>query len=234
VAHADWVTYGLHEGRARPRPATTSALQSWVRRVQEAFSDARQNVRLFNNDPGWCRGRDAQLFDGAAERKPMRRAGLRTQRVDHLAFRSAVEQLLQEMRVMQTGVQVLTGFLLTISLPAAVHRIMMTSSAAVRAAVLLAMVRYSSSPRCHASPASFRARAGSVVWSEPTGAALAGLLLLPPPWPRLALIIDVVFNAKAGWVGAATSIVLSAWSGCCGRWPSAGIRRGRAGINVTV
>jgi len=66
---ADWGYLRLHEGRARPRPRYgRRALQSWVRRVQEAFSDARETFVYFNNDPGGAAVRDAQLFDALQKR----------------------------------------------------------------------------------------------------------------------------------------------------------------------
>jgi len=62
-----------------------------------------------------------------------------------------------------------------------------------------------------------------------------GLLLLAAAVACvMALIIDVVFNETAGWVAAARRSCCSAWSGCCGRWPSAGHSTRTAGINVTV
>jgi len=66
---ADWGYLRLHEGRARPRPRYgRRALQSWVRRVQEAFSDARETFVYFNNDLGGAAVRDAQLFDALQKR----------------------------------------------------------------------------------------------------------------------------------------------------------------------
>jgi len=119
-------------------------------------------------------------------------------------------ELLQEMRVMQTGVQVLTGFLLTIPFQQRFTELSDVERGQYVAAVLLAAM----STLFLIAPVAmhrllFRRRERDRLLVRAHRCALAGLLLLAAAVASvMALIIDVVFNETAGWVAGGTSIVL--------------------------
>lgn len=70
---APWTYLRLHEGRAAPAPCYgRAALDSWARRLADAWDPAEDVYAYFNNDIAGCAPRDARLFAGH-----LRRAGLR-------------------------------------------------------------------------------------------------------------------------------------------------------------
>jgi len=64
---ADWGYLRLHEGAAQPHPRYGErALQSWVRRITEAWPDGGEVFVYFNNDPGGAAVYDAATFASLA------------------------------------------------------------------------------------------------------------------------------------------------------------------------
>ncbi|MFD7461986.1 MULTISPECIES: DUF72 domain-containing protein [unclassified Streptomyces] len=60
---ADWGYVRFHQGRARPWPRYgRQALETWLRRVAEAFDDSRDVYTYFNNDPDGAAVADAMAF----------------------------------------------------------------------------------------------------------------------------------------------------------------------------
>jgi uncharacterized protein YecE (DUF72 family) len=73
---ADWTYLRFHEGRARPEPSYGRvALDSWARRLADAWDSAEDSYVFFNNDQRACAPRDAARFAHLCER-----AGLRPSR----------------------------------------------------------------------------------------------------------------------------------------------------------
>ena len=74
---ASWGFVRFHEGSASPRPCYGErALESWIERLREAFTQDEDVYAYFNNDHHCCAVRDAAVFARAAER-----AGFRVSRV---------------------------------------------------------------------------------------------------------------------------------------------------------
>ncbi|HLL34478.1 MAG TPA: DUF72 domain-containing protein [Streptomyces sp.] len=60
---ADWGYVRFHQGRARPWPRYgRQSLETWLRRIAEAFDDGRDVYAYFNNDPGGAAVADAAAF----------------------------------------------------------------------------------------------------------------------------------------------------------------------------
>lgn len=73
----DWAYLRFHEGRAAPSPCYgRHALETWAKRLADAWSPEADVFAYFNNDPRACALRDARVFARAAAR-----AGLRPTRV---------------------------------------------------------------------------------------------------------------------------------------------------------
>ena len=71
-----WTYLRFHEGRARPRPSYgRAALESWARRLADAWTPAEDCFVFFNNDQRGCAPHDAARFATVC-----RRAGLRPSR----------------------------------------------------------------------------------------------------------------------------------------------------------
>lgn len=130
-------------------------------------------------------------------------------------------ELLQEMRVMQTGVQVLTGFLLTIPFQQRFGELSQTQRRLYIAAVGLAAL----STLFLIAPVAmhrmlFRRRERDRLLMRGHHCVLAGLTLLATAVSAaMTLIVSVVFNRTAGWVVGGVSLLLFAlvW----GAWPMA-------------
>jgi hypothetical protein len=130
-------------------------------------------------------------------------------------------ELLQEMRVMQTGVQVLTGFLLTIPFQQRFASLSHTQRHLYIAAVALAALStlFLIAPvAMHRSL--YRRKERDRLLMRGHRCALAGLTLLATAVSAaMTLIVSVVFNETAGWLVGALSLLLFAlvW----GAWPLA-------------
>jgi Family of unknown function (DUF6328) len=130
-------------------------------------------------------------------------------------------ELLQEMRVMQTGVQVLTGFLLTIPFQQRFNDLSDTQQRLYIAAVGLAALStlFLIAPvALHRSL--FRRRERDRLLIRGHRCVLTGLTLLATAVSAaMTLIVSVVFNETAGWVVGALALVLFGlvW----GAWPLA-------------
>ena len=130
-------------------------------------------------------------------------------------------ELLQEMRVMQTGVQVLTGFLMTIPFQQRFEKLSSVERRLYLAAVGLAVV----STLCLIAPVAmhrmlFRRGERDRLLDRAHRCSLVGLVLLAAAVAAaMTLIVDVVYNETAGWwVGAAAVLLFGAvW----GVWPMA-------------
>lgn len=119
-------------------------------------------------------------------------------------------ELLQEMRVMQTGVQVLTGFLLTIPFQQRFEKLTEVERWLYIAAVGLAVL---ATLFLIAPVAMHRVlfRRGERDRLLPRGhrCALIGLgLLAAAVAAAMTLIVDVVFNETAGWLIGGVALVL--------------------------
>jgi predicted neutral ceramidase superfamily lipid hydrolase len=119
-------------------------------------------------------------------------------------------ELLQEMRVMQTGVQVLTGFLLTIPFQQRFEKLSQVERRVYIAAVGLAAL---ATLFLIAPVAMHRMlfRRGERDRLLPRGhrCAVAGLILLAAAVAAaMTLIVDVVFNDTAGWVVGGVALLL--------------------------
>jgi hypothetical protein len=130
-------------------------------------------------------------------------------------------ELLQEMRVMQTGVQVLTGFLLTIPFQQRFGELSQTERRLYIAAVGLAAL----STLFLIAPVAmhrmlFRRRERDRLLRRGHRCVLIGLALLATAVAAaMTLIVSVVFNATAGWSVGGVALLLFglAW----GAWPLA-------------
>jgi hypothetical protein len=130
-------------------------------------------------------------------------------------------ELLQEMRVMQTGVQVLTGFLLTIPFQQRFEQLSAMERRLYLAAVGLAVL----STLCLIAPVAmhrmlYRRGERDRLLHRAHHCSLAGLLLLAAAVAAaMALIVDVVYTETAGWcVGGAAALLFGLvwWA-----WPMA-------------
>lgn len=130
-------------------------------------------------------------------------------------------ELLQEMRVMQTGVQVLTGFLLTIPFQQRFGALSDTQRRLYIAAVGLAALStlFLIAPvAMHRSL--FRRRERDRLLMRGHRCVLLGLTLLAAAVAAaMTLIVSVVFSETAGWVVGGVALLLFALT--WGAWPLA-------------
>ena len=67
---ASWGYLRLHEGAATPRPRYgRTALETWVRRIADAYGPDRDVYVYFNNDPGCAAVADATALGRIARRR---------------------------------------------------------------------------------------------------------------------------------------------------------------------